>query len=63
MATGARYWDLSEIIGFATSGPLTIELETMEGQPYTVSSTNNSICIVLHTLGGTIIGDDCTGGA
>ena len=60
---GARYWDLSEIIGLATSGPLTIELETMEGQPYTVSSTNNSICIVLHTLGGTIIGDDCTGGA
>ena len=63
-STGAATsWNLSEIIGLATSGPLTIELETMEGQPYTVSSTNNSICIVLHTLGGTIIGDDCTGGA
>ena len=48
--------------GLATSGPLTIELETLEGQPYTVG-TSNSICIVLHTLNGTIIGDNCTGGS
>ena len=59
----ASDWDLSEVIGLATSGPLTIELETMEGQPYTLSTSNNSLCIVLHTLNGTIIGDNCTGGA
>ena len=35
----------------------------MEGQPYTLSTSNNSLCIVLHTLNGTIIGDNCTGGA
>ena len=55
-------WDLSDVIGLATSGPLTIELETLEGQPYTVG-TSNSICVVLHTLNGTIIGDNCTGGS
>ena len=59
----ASNWDLSEVIGLATSGPLTIELETMEEQPYTLSTSNNSLCIVLHTLDGTIIGDNCMGGS
>ena len=64
-------WDLSEVIAMAnagppsyakTTGPLTIELVEMEGEPYTVG-TNNSLCIVLHDLSGNITGDNCVGGS
>ena len=65
-------WSLSEVIDLAnsgppdyaeTAGPLTMELVPLEGQPYTVSPTENSICIILHDLNGNVTGDDCTGGS
>ena len=65
-------WSLSEVIGMAnsgppdyaeTAGPLTMELVPLEGEPYTVSPTESSICIILHDLNGNVTGDDCTGGS
>ena len=50
-------WDLRSVIHSATSGPLTIELVPLEGEPYTVG-TSNSICIVLYQ-GNSVLGENC----